>query len=210
MSKIKRYLKLWQCKGILKYSPKTHKDENLNNSYIQQYKQYHSDPSKYPGNSYQEQHENILALVLETNSKSLLDYGCGKGLQYTEQKYHEAWGFMPSLYDPAVPQYETLPKGQFDGIYSTDVMEHIPKEIIPSVFDYIFSNATKFVYLGICTRPAVATLPNGKNAHCTVESIDWWVNMIEKHAPKKVYTHVKTYGNDNNYRILNSELRLIL
>ena len=27
--------------------------------------------------------------------------------------------------------------------------------------------------------------------------------MIEKYAPKRVYTHVKTYGNCNNYSILN-------
>ena len=115
---------------------------------------------------------------------------------------------MPSLYDPAVPEFEVLPEGPFDGIYSTDVMEHIPKEQLPETFNYIFSRAEKFVFLAICTKPAIAVLPSGENAHCTVEPIGFWTTMIEKYAPKRVYTHVKTYGNCNNYQILNEALYL--
>ena len=144
----------------------------------------------------------------DTKSKTLLDFGCGKGLQYTKYKHHEELGVMPALYDPAVPEYEKLPDGPFDGVYSTDVMEHIPKEQIPETFSKIFSRAEKFVFLAICTKPAIATLPSGENAHCTVEPIGFWVTMIERYAPKRVYTHVKTYGNCNNYSILNEDLYL--
>ena len=63
---------------------------------------------------------------------------------------HEEWGFMPALYEPAIPEYGNLPEGPFDGI---DAMEHIFKEVIPSVFEYIYIVAQKFVFLGICTRP---------------------------------------------------------
>jgi hypothetical protein len=143
-----------------------------------------NDTKKFQGNSYISQHHLIATLVKETESKTLLDYGCGKARQYTVDKLHEEWGFMPTLYDPAIPEYENLPEGPFDGIYSTDVMEHIPREIIPSIFEYIYSNAQK-------------------NAHCTVEPMDWWIEMINSHAPRSVYTHVHTYGLDNNYMILN-------
>ena len=51
-------------------------------------------------------------------------------------------------------------------------------------------------------------LPSGENAHCTVEPIGFWETMIEKYAPKRVYTHLKTYGNCNNYSILNEDLYL--
>ena len=113
---------------------------------------------------------------------------------------------MPSLYDPAIPEYETLPEGQFDGVISFDVLEHIPKEQIPETFQIIFSKAKKFVFLGIATAPAKAVLPNGENAHCTVEPIGWWETMVERYAPKKVYTHIKTSGNCNSYSILNEDL----
>jgi hypothetical protein len=85
-------------------------------------------------------------------------------------------------------------------------MEHIPEEQIPEVFEYIFSHADKFVFLGISTKLAKALLPNGENAHCTVKPIEWWTSMVEKHAPKRVYTHIKTYGECNNYHILNEDL----
>ncbi len=73
-------------------------------------------------------------------------------------------------------------------------------------FDQIFSRADKFVFLGIATSPAEAVLPNGDNAHCTVEPIGWWEEMVHKHAPKKVCTHIKTAGYCNNYSILNEDL----
>ena len=178
--------------------------QKVKDYYIDLYKQYHNKVDRYPGNSFANGYSEITKLIVETNSKTVLDYGCGKALQYTRHKLHEKWNIgMPTLYDPAVSGLDKLPDGPFDGIYSTDVMEHIPEEIIPSVFEWIFSKANKFVFLGICTRPAVAILPNGENAHCTVQTIDWWKDMIIKHSPKPVYTHLKCYGNSNGYEILN-------
>jgi hypothetical protein len=179
------------------------------NEWVEQYKQYHANlDTNYPGNNLKPQLQHIKDLVQDTKAETLLDFGCGKGLQYTKYKHHEELGVMPSLYDPGVPEYDTLPEGIFDGVYSTDVMEHIPKEQIPETFETIFEKAERFVFLAICTQPAIAILPNGDNAHCTIEPIGWWVSMIEKYAPKRVYTHLKTYGNCNNYEILNEDLYL--
>ncbi len=181
----------------------------MTNWWIKEYKKYHAEKdTNYPGDNLKPQLHHIKDLVRDTKSKTLLDYGCGKGLQYTEWRHHEELGVMPSLYDPAVPEYENLPDGPFDGVYSTDVLEHIPKEQLPETFEQIFSRADKFVFLSICTKPAIAILPSGENAHCTVEPIEFWVSMIEKYTPKKVYTHVKTYGNCNSYEILNEDMYL--
>ena len=178
-------------------------------NWIEEYKKYHAEKdTNYPGNNLNPQLHHIIDLVKDTKATTLLDYGCGKGLQYSKWKHHEELGIMPELYDPAVPEYETLPDGPFDGVYSTDVMEHIPKEHLPETFENIFSRAKRFVFLAICTKPAIAVLPNGENAHCTVESIGFWEKMIEKHSPKRVYTHLKTYGNCNNYSILNEDVYL--
>jgi len=179
------------------------------NWWIEEYKQYHAElNTRYPGDNLKPQLHHIKTLVEDTKAESLLDFGCGKGLQYTKWKHHEELGIMPALYDPAVPEFENLPEGKFDGIYSTDVMEHIPKEQLPETFDMIFSKAEKFVFLAICTKPAIAILPSGENAHCTVEPIGFWKTMVDKYAPKRVYTHIKTYGNCNNYEIMNEDLYL--
>ena len=113
---------------------------------------------------------------------------------------------MPVLYDPVVAEIVELPDWSFDGVFYTDVLEQIPKEEIPETLHNIYSRAERFVFLGICTRPANTILPNGDNAHCTVEPIEFWVSMINKYSPKRVYTHIKTYGNCNNYEILNEDL----
>ena len=69
---------------------------------------------------------------------------------------------MPSLYDPAIPEYEILPDGQFDGVISFDVLEHIPKQDLEWVITEIFSFSKKIVFLNIACYPAGVILPDGK------------------------------------------------
>ena len=177
------------------------------NEWIEQYRQYHADQNtNYPGNNLKPQLHHILDLITDMQPETLLDFGCGKGLQYSKWKHHEDMGIMPSLYDPAVPEYVELPDGPFDGIISTDVMEHIPEEQIPETFDAITRRAEKFVFLAIATAPAIAILPNGDNAHCTLKPVEWWVEMYNKHSYKKVYTHIRTYGDMPGYEIINEDL----
>ena len=178
------------------------------NEWIEQYKQYHKEHTEYGnGGGLKFYLQHIIDLVQDTKAETLLDYGCGKAEGYFEYNHHKNWGnIMPSLYDPAIPEYEVLPEGKFDGVMSFDVLEHIPKEQIPETFQTIFSKAKKFVFLGIATSPADAILPNGENAHCTIEPIGWWETMVEKYAPKRVYTHIKTEGKCSNYSILNEDL----
>ena len=166
--------------------------------YIQQYKQYHEDLRKYPGNNLEPQLPHILQLIQETHSTSLLDYGCGKGYQYKNGRL--PYGFEPALYDPAVPEHDTLPEGQFHGVISTDVMEHIPEEQIPHVFKQISEYATRFVFLAIATDLAIAKLPNGENAHCTIKPLDWWVDTWKDVSSNKdLIVHIKTYGQYEGY-----------
>lgn len=162
----------------------------------------HDDPDRYPGDSLETHALTIKDLIKATDSKSLLDYGCGKGYQYTKQNLHDRYfyGIMPTLYDPAVSTHNTLPEGKFDGVISTDVMEHVPEDQLDEVLEQIYNKATKFVYLGICTIPAKAVLPNGENAHCTVKPIDWWMNKIRPHAT--VDTTVYCYGNKHITEII--------
>lgn len=178
---------------------------NMKQTYIELYKEYHKDESKYPGDSFKPHADKIAQLVKLYSAATLLDYGCGKGRQYSQEHLHYAWGFMPILYDPAVTAFNRLPDQRFDGIYSTDVMEHIPLEIIPEIFTWIFEHADRFVYFNICTRPAIAVLPNGKNAHCTLLNIDEWVDLINKYNLKRIPTYLNCTGTSKGYRIVNCD-----
>ena len=48
--------------------------KEIEREYIEQYKQHHSDTTKFPGNSYLSQHHLIAKLVKETDSKTCLLY----------------------------------------------------------------------------------------------------------------------------------------
>lgn len=135
-------------------------------------------------------------LARRTTSKSVLDYGCGKGMVYQKTNFQLPDGrTIPSvkeywnvdtirLYDPGVEEYAERPNSTFDGVVSTDVLEHIPEEDIDWVLDECFGYATKFVYMNIASYPAKKTLPNGWNAHVTVQPPSWWRERIQRAAAK--------------------------
>ena len=178
-------------------------------SLIKQYRQMHKDKSLYTGNTISIHKQSIKQGITINDCNSILDYGCGKGEQYSKEEVHNShfFGILPSLYDPAVEEYSTLPSGKFDAVISTDVLEHIEKENIDDVLAEIYSLANKFVYLGICNIPAHAILPDGRNAHVTIESFDWWLDKIVPHA--SVYTIVYVYGNGRGKAIIiNKEIKM--
>jgi len=167
----------------------------MNKKIEQEYIEYYKEMAKtnyYPGVSLSPYVNDISSLVEKTNSKSMLDFGCGGGRQYNVEKLHENWGFMPTLYDPAVERYSLKPEGPFDCVISTDVFEHIPEEALIYSLEYIFNIAEKFVFIAISTAKACTILPNGENAHCTVKPLEWWAETINSYNKNKVLCVVKS------------------
>jgi hypothetical protein len=108
-----------------------------------------------------------------------------------------------SFYDPGVPEYETLPTGEFDGVICTDVLEHIPEGLLPETFETIFSKARHFVFLVIDCGLAVKKLPNGENAHCTVKLPSWWNSQLRSYYDAERIVHVRyTWPDDPALNIL--------
>ena len=81
-------------------------------------------------------------------------------------------------YDPCYEACCQLPEGKFDGVISTDVLEHCIEEDIPWIVAEMFAYANRFVFAAIACYPAKTTLPNGENAHATVRPIDWWKQVF--------------------------------
>jgi len=148
----------------------------------------------FDGRSLGKEAVRIKRLIDLTGARTILDYGSGKGLQYDPKPFAvEGEGEWDSLidywdidevtcFDPAFPPYSALPSGRYDGVISTDVLEHCPEEDIDWIVREIFSYAERFVYLAIACFPAAKLLPNGENAHCTVRPPEWWRGMLEEAA----------------------------
>lgn len=174
---------------------------------IAQYKQLHIEGEKnmglsaedtFPGQSLIPQAPDIRRIIIQSNSKSILDYGSGKGTQYNKRpiivkdqnlkfdSIPDFWGVdNVTCYDPCYEPFNSLPTKKFDGVVCTDVLEHCPEEDINWIIDGLFSFTTRFLYANIACYPAQKTLPNGENAHCTIKSAEWWMekikNVSEKH-----------------------------
>jgi len=138
----------------------------------------------------------IQALVAATGAKSLLDYGAGKGRVYAQRniKLHDG-RVIPSVqdylgvdhiacYDPAVPAHWNFPSERFDGVISTDALEHCPQEDMPWIVEEMFSAARKFVYANVASYPAQKRLPNGENAHATQQPAQWWDKLLRSCAAR--------------------------
>lgn len=151
----------------------------------------------FPGQSLPPQAKRIKGLIDATQARRILDYGSGKGLQYQARDITlpDVPGRWPSIqsywsvdaihcFDPAYSPFSELPRGAFDGVISTDVLEHCPEEDVPWIIDEIFSYARKFVFMNVACYPAKKRLPTGENAHCTIKPKEWWANVIQDTARK--------------------------
>jgi hypothetical protein len=148
----------------------------------------------FPGFSLDAQLGRIKALIAQTGADTVLDYGCGKGRQYEPRPITgEDGSVWPGVidywdvgevvcYDPCYEPYNKLPQGKFDGVICTDVLEHCPEQDLPWIISELFAYATRFVFANVACFPARKRLPNGENAHCTIQPAEWWAQLLRQVA----------------------------
>lgn len=170
--------------------------------YIDQYKKFYENGGYGNNDVALRYKEDVKKLVSDKNIKTILDYGCGECLQYSEHKMHEYWGIETLYcYDPAIPEYDKKPNNSVDMVFNTDVLEHIPETDLDSVLKDIFYYAEKVVFFSIATSPARAILPNGENAHCTLFTHQRWVELIDSYRTNQ-YVEIRTWGRSPGKTIL--------
>lgn len=149
----------------------------------------------FPGQSLPPHAGRIKQLIDKFGVQSVLDYGAGKGRQYlpmqvsvegglTYPDIPSFWGVTVRCYDPAYGPHNELPSEKYDAVVCTDVLEHCPEDDIAWIVDELFSYATKFVYANVACYPAKKTLPNGENAHATIQPVAWWKEHFEAASAK--------------------------
>ena len=176
------------------------------------YRQMHVEGSKiqnlpplniFPGESLLPQLARIKRLIVRTEASTILDYGSGKGLQYdlrgvqveqagTFESVVDYWDVAGvHCYDPCYEPFSALPSGTFDGVISTDVLEHCPEDDIGWILNEMFSFARNFFYGNVACYPAKKRLSNGENAHCTIRPAEWW--QLQLSEVSQLYPAVRYY-----------------
>lgn len=172
------------------------KVNEMKGALIQQYEEMHAEAAAgkyhFPGRSVLMHAWIINQMIRKSDNpvSSLLDYGCGLGLQYSVEHVQNWWGIQPVLYDPAVPNFAQRPTQKFDGVICSDVMEHIPRDEVGEVIEDVYSYATQWVFFSICCRPASRTLPNGINAHCTLLDENEWKALLKLYGNAGIKTRL--------------------
>lgn len=112
--------------------------------------------------------------------KSVLDFGAG---QRSLEKYVQDRAVDVRVkwtnYDPGIPGIDTLPEENFDLIVSSDVMEHIEPEHVAETIRWQKAHANRGLLHMIACSECGLILPDGRNAHLTVEEPKWWWDAYE-------------------------------
>lgn len=126
----------------------------------------------------------IKLIIQKTNTKSIIDFGCGKAMAYkrkinfdktTYPNIKEFWNLDNiTLYDPGVEEYSSYPQERTDGLICTDVIEHITSEDVINFIHSLYKLSKKFVFLVIATKPASKFFKDGRNIHLTLKSNREW------------------------------------
>lgn len=129
----------------------------------------------------------VFKYIKKTNSKSILDFGCGKGhLSLNLKKL----GFDIDEYDPAIEGKNKIKKKQYDLIITTDVLEHLHEDEVEYIIKDFIKLKPKHMFHAISTRPAAQILSDGTNAHKTIKSGSWWADVFKKYTEHNVDLHV--------------------
>jgi hypothetical protein len=127
-------------------------------------------------------HANKMKTLIEmTGSSTLLDYGSGKGFQYSTLNTDSYWNVSVDCYDFAIPEFKTLQDKKYDGVLCMDMLDLVPEEEIDQVLTDIFSRATKFVYIVIRNWPSKKVFEDGNSISVNMNSKEWWDNKISQH-----------------------------
>jgi hypothetical protein len=110
--------------------------------------------------------------------QTMLDYGCGKGIQYTQFKLHEQLGLdLTNIYqfDPAYEPMATEPDWNqtFDCSICLDVLHFVDEDELAVIKQRLEQVTTKFCIIGVQLDP-----PKPKSLllkpYALLKPADWW------------------------------------
>lgn len=119
---------------------------------------HHAASKTYSGKFLRPHAPFIKEIIDRLGCKSVLDYGCGKGAQYSWVSHgedasipkgmtiEEYWGVPVAKFDPAYPPFAAEPVGPYDLVLCTHTLGAIPRSDLSMVIGRLYALATKAVY----------------------------------------------------------------
>jgi len=127
--------------------------------------------------------ESLVNILSEfTEIETILDYGCGSASLrdfVRDRGIEKDW----TLYDPGVYKFNDEPKGKFDLVVTTDVLEHVEEPMLNNTVRNLQSLAGKYLLSEIaCYLSGVKFKEgpyNGQDLHINLKAPDAWRLRLE-------------------------------
>jgi len=148
----------------------------ISKAYVQEQKILHARPNGYGGKG-NKWAATVAEIATRLGCGSILDYGCGQGRLVASLKLMLSPLYRLDEYDPAIPGKDHLPAFA-DLVVCTDVLEHVETDCLDTVLMHLNMLARKAIFIVVATRPSNKELSDGRNAHLTVESAEWWQDRV--------------------------------
>lgn len=138
----------------------------------------HNTTSKWQGEGTLQYIELIKENIDQFNCQTMLDYGCGKGVQYTQFAIHKTLGLeLDNIYqfDPAWAPASTEPdwNKQFDCSICLDVLHFVTEEELQVIKARLERSTSKVCIIGIqIALPKPDSL--NRKPYALLKPAEWW------------------------------------
>lgn len=157
---------------------------------------------KHPGTNCLQYTPEIRSFIHKQKIHSLLDFGCGEGLQY-DKDFANLIGLPRvdiDLYDIGSKKNFKLPNHVYDGVIAIDVFQYIPEALFEREFNELY-HRTRNIFAVVNCQPSDENSVTHRNPQ-------WWDDVFTSF---KQYTEVIYYGkgkNENTKRIYHGGSRI--
>ena len=130
--------------------------------------------------------ESINKNLLAHGCSTVLDYGCGKGIQYKDpvkdgMSLDKYWGVTVDLYDPCVEGIDHLTSTVYDAVITTQALGCVPDLDVQWVIDVMASRARKLLFIGILDLgrvKSVKTRMRNPEAYVDIRDEQWYLDRL--------------------------------
>lgn len=109
--------------------------------------EFHKTHKTWAGKGTFQYTDHLLFLRKKYNATSMLDFGCGKGVQFIDNKLQNIVGCEIEGYDPCIHGLDKWPTGKWDIVYSLDAITAVDDQDMRWLFESFSTWATKAIFI---------------------------------------------------------------
>ena len=160
---------------------------------VEEGRRHHASNKTYSGKLLRPHKPFLTEMVERLGAQSALDYGAGKGDQWTwvdpadGKTIEQVWGFPVAKYDPCWPPFAAEPEGTYDLVICTHTLALIPVVDLPKIMARLYAFANKGVFIA----EKIGERKKGEVADPKKRAINWtardwlgWVGGLAIGRPK--------------------------